>query len=122
MTGHIRRRGERSWELKYDVGTDPLTGKRRVRYASFKGTKRAAQIELARLIAENAAGNSVDPNKATVGEFLASWLNDWAAQNVSALTHQRYESLIRLYITPRVGGMAIQKLKPQHLQGLYAGL
>lgn len=22
MTGHVRRRGERSWELKYDVGTD----------------------------------------------------------------------------------------------------
>jgi hypothetical protein len=25
MTGHIRRRGERSWELKFDIGADPVT-------------------------------------------------------------------------------------------------
>lgn len=39
MSGHLRRRGERSWELKFDVGNDPLTGQRRIRYASFKGPK-----------------------------------------------------------------------------------
>ena len=42
MTGHIRRRGENSWELKFDLGTDPQTGKRLTRYHSFKGTKREA--------------------------------------------------------------------------------
>jgi hypothetical protein len=39
MTGHIRRRGARSWELKFDPGTDPATAVRRIRYHSFKGTK-----------------------------------------------------------------------------------
>jgi Phage integrase, N-terminal SAM-like domain len=105
MTGHIRRRGERSWELKYDVDADPLTGKRRVRYASFKGTKKAAAIELARLIAENAACNGVDPTKATVAEFLATWLADWAKQNVSPLSFQRYEMVVRVYIVPRIGNI-----------------
>jgi hypothetical protein len=33
-------RGERSWELKFDLGPDPLTGRRLTRYYSFKGTKR----------------------------------------------------------------------------------
>jgi hypothetical protein len=71
MTGHIRRRGERSWELKFEVGQrDPLTGRRRIRYVSFKGTKREASVELARLISENAAGTGIDPTKATVSEFL----------------------------------------------------
>ena len=28
MSGHIRRRGEQSWELKYEAGTDLGTGKR----------------------------------------------------------------------------------------------
>ena len=122
MTGHVRRRGERSWELKYDVDADPLTGKRRVRYASFKGTKKAAAIELARLISENAVGNGVDPTRATVAEFLATWLQDWAKQNVSPLTFRSYEMLVRRYISPRIGAVPIQKLKPQHLQSLYAGL
>ena len=26
--GHIRQRGQRSWELKFDLGRDPVTGKR----------------------------------------------------------------------------------------------
>ncbi len=45
MTGHIRRRGESCWELKFDVGTD-VSGKRQIRYHSFKGTKREAQADL----------------------------------------------------------------------------
>jgi hypothetical protein len=32
----------------FDVGSDPVTGTRKIRYASFKGTKRDAEIELAR--------------------------------------------------------------------------
>jgi integrase len=108
--------------LKYDVGADPLTGKRRIRYASFKGTKRAAEIELARLVAEHAAGNGVDPTKATVGEFLATWLQDWAKQNVSPLTFEHYGRLVHLYVLPHIGAVPIQKLRPQHLQSLYAKL
>jgi hypothetical protein len=42
MTGHIRSRGDRTWQLKFDVGSDPLTGKRLTRYHSFMGTKREA--------------------------------------------------------------------------------
>jgi hypothetical protein len=56
MTGHVRRRGERSWELKFDIGTDPLSGKRLTRYHSFRGTKREAGAELARIIHETLEG------------------------------------------------------------------
>ena len=38
MTGHIRRRGERSWELKYDVGADPVTGLRYSLYPRSAGS------------------------------------------------------------------------------------
>jgi integrase len=40
VTGHVRRRGERSWELKFDVDRDAGTGKRKIQYHSFKGTKK----------------------------------------------------------------------------------
>jgi hypothetical protein len=69
MTGHIRRRGKESWELKFDLGADPMTSKRRVRYASFKGTKREAAIELARLVTQNVAGEGIDPSKATFSDL-----------------------------------------------------
>ena len=122
MTGHIRRRGAHSFELKFDAGEDPITGRRRIRYVSFKGTKREADIELARLVSENAAGTGVDPSKATVSEFLDRWDRDWASGNVEGKTIERYRELIALYIKPNLGAVRIQKLRPVHLNELYAKL
>lgn len=63
MKGHIRRRGERSWELKFDLGRDPVTGKRQSRHVSFKGTKREAETELTRLLNERNQGDTCRPNQ-----------------------------------------------------------
>jgi integrase len=119
--GSLRRRGAQSWELKFDAGTDPLTGRRRIRYASFKGNKRDAALELARLVAEHASGAGVDPSKASVVEFLGRWL-DWASAHISRKTHERYCEIVRLYITPHIGAFPIQKLRPAHLVDLYTTL
>ena len=70
MTGHIRQRGENSWELKFDLGRDPVTGKRETRYHSFKGTKREARAELVRLSAEALKGDYIDATAETIGQFL----------------------------------------------------
>jgi integrase len=120
--GHIRQRGQRSFELKFDLGRDPLTGKRRVRYVSFKGTKRAAQLELARLISENAAGGSVDPSKVTLAEFIERWLRDWAQAHVSAKTFERYRELLRNHVCARIGHAQLQKLRAVHINELYTDL
>src|SRR5579863_1103422 len=90
-TGHIRRRGERSWELKFDLGRNPTTGKREIRYHSVKGTKREAQAELTRLMAGVLKGTYVDPTSETVGGFLDRWERDWAASNLSPKTLERYQ-------------------------------
>jgi hypothetical protein len=122
MTGHIRRRGKASWELKFDVGADPMSGARRIRYRSFKGQKRTAELELARLVSENAAGESVDPSKMTVAEFLARWQRDFAETNLGAKTRERYGQLIKNQILPNIGNVTLQKLRPVHLSELYAKL
>jgi integrase len=122
MTGHVRRRGARSWELKFDAGADPVTGKRRIRYQSFKGTKREAELELARLISANAAGEGVDPSKATVAEFIERWDRDWASINVGAKTLERYRQIVKLNVIPHIGTMRVQKIRPVHLNELYAKL
>jgi integrase len=122
MSGHVRRRGAKSWELKFDLGRDPLTGKRQVRYHSFKGTKRQAEVELANLIAAHSKGEYVDPSRTTVAEFLDRWERDWASLNVSPKTLERYSELLRNHVRPHVGGTAIQKLAPVHLSELYGKL
>ncbi|WP_338688357.1 site-specific integrase [Bradyrhizobium sp. 26S5] len=122
MTGHVRRRGGSSWEIKFELGADPLTGKRRIRYVAFKGTKRAAELELARLVAQNAAGEGVDPSKSTVAEFIERWERDWATANVGPKTLERYRQLLRLYVRPRIGAVRIQKLRAVHLNEVYSTL
>ena len=79
MKGHIRQRGKNSFELKFDAGRDPATGKRRIQYASFKGTKRQAQIKLAELITAVGAGSYVEPSKSTVAEFVRARVDQWQA-------------------------------------------
>ena len=121
MTGHVRRRGERSWELKFDLATDPATGKRLTRYHSFKGTKREAEIELVRLKASADRGEYVDPSKLTLVEFLDQW-EAWAASQVSAKTLERYHELAAHHVKPHIGNARVQKLKTVNFAVLYGKL
>jgi hypothetical protein len=50
MRGHLKERGHNHWAIVLDA-RDP-TGRRKRRWHAFHGTKREAQIECARLIAE----------------------------------------------------------------------
>lgn len=118
MTGHIRRRGK----LKFDIGTDPITGKRLTRYHSFKGTKREAEAELVRLKSAADRGEYIDAAKTTVSQFLDRWERDWATINVSPKTVERYNELLRLHVRPHLGAVRIQKLLPVNLAELYAKL
>jgi len=121
MTGHIRRRGERSFELKFDIGADPATGKRRIRYHSFKGTRREAEAELVRLKASANRGDYVDASKATVDDFLDRW-EAWAATQVSAKTLERYAELLRHHVRPHLGAARIQRLRTIDFATLYGKL
>jgi integrase len=122
MTGHIRRRGEKTWELKFDIGTDALTGRRQSRYHSFKGTKREAEIELVRLMDGKRSGDYVDPLKLTFAEYLDRWERDWAVNHVSPKTLERYKELAKCHLRPHLGPAKLQKLRPVHFAGLYAKL
>jgi len=83
MKGHIRERGKRSFELKFDAGRDPATGERKIQYVSFKGSKREAQVKLATLIASVGQGAYVEPSKTTVADFVRARVEQWEAAGIS---------------------------------------
>src|SRR5262249_32875746 len=60
MKGHIREGSPGHWAIVIDV-RDPATGKRKRKWHSFIGTKRQAQVECAKLIAEIKNGTALDP-------------------------------------------------------------
>jgi integrase len=109
--GHIRQRGKRSFELKFDAGRGPATGKRKVQYHSFKGTKREAQVKLAELIASVGKGAYVEPHKVAIADFVRARVDRWeAAGAISARTAQRYRQLLEHQIAPHLGAKPLQKL------------
>jgi hypothetical protein len=91
--GHIRQRGKQSWELKFDLGRDPATGKRLSRHVTFRGTKREAQAELNRLLNRRNEGTYVDPTKMSVAEYLEHWLTVDIERRVASKTALRQSFL-----------------------------
>src|SRR6266702_1958139 len=111
MTGNITRRGKNSWRLKFEAGDrDPVTGKRMTRYVTARGTKRAAQAELIRRLAEVENGTALDPSKLTVAEYVRGWLD--AVNDLSPKTLERYRQLAEQQIIPHLGATLLQKLRP----------
>lgn len=123
MKGHIRARGKRSFELKFDAGKDDKTGKRKIRYHSFRGTKRGAQQKLSELLASVSTGSYIEPNKINVTEFVRSRISHWeSAGDISARTAQRYHQLCENQIAPHLGSKLIQKLRPLDIEEWHSTL
>jgi integrase len=114
--GHIRQQGKGSWELKFDLGRDPLTGRRITKYATFRGTKRKAQEELTRLLAHRNEGSYVDPTKMTLAAYLHHWLAADIDRRVAARTAARHRGIIEKNIIPRLGHVPMRKLTAVHVE------
>jgi integrase len=118
--GHIRQRSPGSWEVRYDFGVDPATGKRRIATTTVRGDRKAAERELRRLLHTVDTGEHVDPNRMTVRQWLEHWLATVRAE-VSPKTHERYGEIVRNFLAPALGNDALTKLAPTHIQAAYNG-
>ncbi len=123
MRGNITRRGKESWRLRFDVGIDPATGRRKVQSVTVRGTKRRAQARLTELLASIDRGTFVEPSKVTVAVHVRARLAQWeSAGDIGAKTAERYRELIENQIVPHLGAKLIQQLKPAHIEAWHATL
>lgn len=119
MKGHIRERSPGKWAIVLDVGEkDPATGKKKRKWHSFSGTKRQAQAECARLIAEIKSDRYVEPSKQTVAQFFTEWLA-FIKPTVSAKTHERYTEICEKNLTPLLGDVILSKLKTDRIDAAF---
>ena len=104
-----------TWELRVFVGRDSL-GKVKHRYVRFRGTKRQAERELARLVSEQEAKPApiVETelkwnSTTTINDAIVAWRdNGWA--DLSPSTTRRYESLWKVQIKNSIGRRRIASL------------
>ena len=119
MPGYIRRRGKGCWEVTVDLGKNPTSGRRRRRFVAVRGAKRDAERVLAEALHQRDTGVDITPGKLTVGEYLRRWLRDYAANNVSLSTLERYRGIIETHLIPALVGLRLRDLRPAHIQAAY---
>jgi integrase len=114
-TGHIRERSPGSWELRYSLGTDPATGKRRIATATVRGKRRDAEKELRRTLD---TGEHVDPTRMTVRQWLTTWLAT-VREEISPKSQERYAEVVHNFLIPAIGNIALSRIGPNNLQEAY---
>lgn len=115
MPGHLEKRSDKSWTIVIDLGRSS-SGKRNRIYRTFRGNKREAEKELARLITEFDKGIYIEPSKLSFGQYLEEWLENYGRIRLAATTYRRYEQIIKLRVIPKIGIIPLQKLRPAHIQ------
>lgn len=118
--GHVRERTPGSFEIRYSLGTDPATGRRKMATTTVRGTRKDAERELRRLLRSIDTGEHVDPTRMTVREWLSTWL-DAVRDEVAPKTHERYSEIVHGFLSPALGNLPIAKLVPAQIQAAYAG-
>ena len=117
--GGIDERSLGVYRLRYRVH-----GKRHS--VTFRGTAGEARKELRRLIRSGDTGDHVAPDKITVGAWIDQWIEAGAPgrkkKRVGQRTLERYEELLRVHVTPRLGSRPIQQLRATEIDELYGVL
>ena len=111
--GHIARRGKDKWLVKFSAN-----GKQR--YAWVTGTRRDAEDKLAQLLAAASTGTLADPSQVTVGAYVHETLD--VARDLAPTTLERYRQLADGQISPHIGEVRLQKLRPEHVEKWHATL
>jgi integrase len=120
-SGGMRERRPTVWELKYDIGVDPISGKRRTRYKTFHGKRHAAQIELRRLVNQVDEGEHIDLSTLSVAAHLERWA-DHMVKHWSPKTAERNLQIINNNLKPALGHIKLKSLSTHRIDHAWTWL
>jgi integrase len=100
---------------------DPETGVSRPRWVGGFATEEAAKAARDEARVKARQGEYIDRNSITVTAYLDDWIESHAME-IKPRTLLDYRACIRLYVTPRIGHMPIQAVRPSTITQLYRDL
>src|SRR5829696_3958223 len=121
MRGTVRQRKSGRWAYGLTLpGRDPATGKRRqITKGGFR-TRKECQAELNKVLDQINQKTYARPARMTLATYLTErWL---PGLEIRDTTRARYESIINVHITKRLGAVKLEDLTPAHLDDLYREL
>jgi len=116
----IFRAADGRWHGWITVGTR-ANGKPDRRHRTAK-TRNEVVRKIRELEVRRETGTITPVNSDTVEAWFTHWLTNIAARRVRPRTLESYESMIRMHITPYLGGQRLDRLQPEHLEELYNAL
>ena len=119
MSGNIVQEGKGKWKITVEAGKDPATGKRKRIIRRIEGRRMEAQALMAQIVTGLRQGTYIEQDSCTVEQWLNTWLHDYKKPSVRLTTWESYETMVRVHLTPAIGALPLQKLRPEHLQNLY---
>ncbi|MDZ4662931.1 MAG: site-specific integrase [Pseudomonadota bacterium] len=119
-SGTITKRGD-SYQLKYEIGRDPTTNRRRRCTETVRGNKKAAEARLRELLNQVDKGTHIDPNKMTVEALCAKFL-EYKEPRVAARTHEGYSEILKNHVIPYLGNRLILKINSLDFDFLFNNL
>lgn len=117
--GSIFLRADGQWTGIISLGTGP-DGKRLRR--TVYGTSKAEVMDRLGEVRKEIEAGVLTPSKLSVADYFNRWLEDAVRPSVRANTYVSYSDTLRLYVTPKIGGLPIAALTPMVLQKLMADL
>ena len=118
MRGHIRQKGNHSWQIQIYTGQGP-DGKLRRHFETVHGRKGDAQKRLTELLASLDKGLYTPPGRLTVAEHLHQWLEGYVKTNCSQRTLDGYQSIIEHHLIPALGHIQLKHLHKQAIETYY---
>ncbi|OUS70269.1 site-specific integrase [Paenibacillus sp. MY03] len=123
--GSIEKRGDNTWRLTVDLGTNPDGTRNRPRKtvtvedkALLKTTKKLRDYledQLHIFKQEVESGEYIKPAKMTFASFVEEWRSKYASKNLAFKTLYTYESNLKVRIVPALGHMKLEDIKPLHI-------
>ena len=118
MRGTIAKKGG-AYYVVHDVYED---GRRKRKWTRAGRTRAEADDKLSEVMGQVKSGVYVDTARTTVAEYLTdTWLPAIRA-TIKPSTAELYATIVDTYITPHIGGVRLQDVKPPHLNAIYATL
>ena len=118
MAGSIEKRGKDSYRLVCTNGYD-LNGKLIKHTKTIHGSKKDAQIELAKFVADVQNGLVIEGKSLKFSEFTEIWKRDYGSKELAPSTYKRYCRMLETRILPYFGHFYINKIKPTDIMQFY---
>ena len=115
----VMKRGA-TWSYVIRV-KDTETGMSKPRWVGGYATEQEAKAARDEGRVKAHRGEYIDRNRITVSAYLDDWI-DSHAMEIKPRTLHDYRSCIRLYVTPRIGHLPIQAVRPSTITKLYRDL